>query len=96
MKIHATEITDIIKQQIAGFDSKIDVAEVGTVIQAGDGIARIFGLDNVMAGETLDFPHGVKGMALNLEADNVGAVLFGEYEKISEGDTVRRTGTITR
>jgi len=95
MKVHATEITEIIKQQIAGFDSKIDVAEVGTVIQAGDGIARIFGLENVMAGETLDFPHGVKGMALNLEEDNVGAVLFGEYEKIAEGDTVRRTGTIT-
>ncbi|MBX3176719.1 MAG: F0F1 ATP synthase subunit alpha [Candidatus Hydrogenedentes bacterium] len=95
MKIHATEITEIIKQQIAGFDSKVDVAEVGTVIQAGDGIARIFGLENVMAGETLEFPHGVKGMALNLEEDNVGVVLFGEYEKVAEGDTVKRTGAIT-
>lgn len=95
MKLHATEITDIIRQQIAGFDAGIDVAEVGTVIQAGDGIARVFGLENVMAGETLDFPHGVKGMALNLEEDNVGVVLFGDHEKVSEGDTVRRTGTIT-
>ncbi len=95
MKIQATEITEIIKQQITDFHDTVDVSEVGTVIQAGDGIARVFGLANVMAGETLDFPHGVKGMALNLEEDNVGAVLFGEYEKISEGDTVRRTGTIT-
>ena len=95
MKIHATEITEIIKQQITAYNDTVDVAEVGTVIQAGDGIARVFGLENVGAGETLDFPHGVKGMALNLEEDNVGAVLFGEYEKISEGDTVRRTGTIT-
>ncbi len=95
MKIQATEITEIIKQQITDFHDTVDVSEVGTVIQAGDGIARVFGLANVMAGETLEFPHGVKGMALNLEEDNVGAVLFGEYEKISEGDTVRRTGTIT-
>jgi F-type H+/Na+-transporting ATPase subunit alpha len=95
MKIQATEITEIIKGQIADYQDTVDVAEVGTVIQAGDGIARVFGLENVMAGETLEFPHGVKGMALNLEEDNVGAVLFGEYEKISEGDTVRRTGSIT-
>lgn len=95
MKIQATEITEIIKQQIAGFDAGVDVAEVGTVIQAGDGIARVFGLEHVMAGETLEFPHGVRGMALNLEEDNVGAVLFGEYEKIAEGDIVRRTNTIT-
>ncbi|MBI1318736.1 MAG: F0F1 ATP synthase subunit alpha [Candidatus Hydrogenedens sp.] len=95
MKISATEITDIIKRQIADFDSSIDVAEVGTVIQAGDGIARVFGLDNAMAGELLSFPHGVRGMVLNLEEDNVGAVLFGEYEQIGEGDTVKRTGQIT-
>jgi len=95
MKIQATEITEIIKQQIAAYSDTVDVAEVGTVIQAGDGIARIFGLEGAVAGETLDFPHGVKGMALNLEEDNVGAVLFGEHEKISEGDTVRRTGAIT-
>jgi F-type H+-transporting ATPase subunit alpha len=95
MKISATEITDIIKRQISDFDATIDVAEVGTVIQAGDGIARVFGLDNAMAGELLTFPHGVRGMVLNLEEDNVGAVLFGEYERIGEGDTVKRTGQIT-
>jgi len=94
MKIQATEISDIIKEQISGFDSLVDIAEVGTVIQAGDGIARIFGLEKAMAGELLDFPHGVRGMALNLEEDNVGAVLFGEYEKIAEGDTVKRTGRV--
>jgi F-type H+/Na+-transporting ATPase subunit alpha len=95
MKIQATEITEIIKRQIADYESTVEVAEVGTVIQAGDGIARIFGLDKAMAGELLDFPHDVRGMVLNLEEDNVGAVLFGEYEKVSEGDTVKRTGTIT-
>ena len=95
MKIQATEITEIIKQQISEYDDAVDVAEVGTVIQAGDGIARVYGLENVVAGEMLEFPHGVKGMALNLEQDNVGTVLFGEYEKISEGDTVRRTASIT-
>ncbi|MCL4217243.1 MAG: F0F1 ATP synthase subunit alpha [Candidatus Hydrogenedentes bacterium] len=95
MKLEATEITQIIKQHIGDYDSKVDVAEVGTVIQASDGIARIYGLENVMAGELLDFPHGVRAMALNLEEDNIGAVLFGEFEKIGEGDTVRRTGQIT-
>ena len=94
MKIQATEISEIIKRQIAGFESAIDVAEVGTVIQASDGIARVYGLDNAMAGELLDFPNDVRGMVLNLEEDNVGAVLFGNYEKVSEGDTVRRTGQI--
>ena len=94
MKIQATEITEIIKQQIAHHESSVDVAEVGTVIQASDGIARIYGLENAMAGELLDFPHDVRGMVLNLEEDNVGAVLFGEYEKIAEGDTVRRSGQI--
>jgi F-type H+-transporting ATPase subunit alpha len=94
MKIHATEITEIIKQQIGDFQSTVDIAEVGTVIQAGDGIARVFGLEKALAGEMLDFPHGVRGMVLNLEEDNVGVVLFGEYEKIAEGDTVRRTGRI--
>ena len=92
MKIRATEITEIIKQQITNFESTIDVAEVGTVIQASDGIARIYGLENAMAGELLDFPHNVRGMVLNLEEDNVGAVLFGDYERIAEGDVVKRTG----
>ena len=94
MKIQATEITDIIKKQIADFQSTVDVEEVGTVIQASDGIARIYGLEKAMAGELLDFPHGITGMVLNLEEDNVGAVLFGEFEKISQGDTVKRTKRI--
>jgi F-type H+/Na+-transporting ATPase subunit alpha len=94
MKIQATEITSIIRDQIADHDSTVDVKEVGTVIQASDGIARIYGLENAMAGELLDFPHNVRGMVLNLEEDNVGAVLFGEYELIAEGDTVKRTGRI--
>jgi F-type H+-transporting ATPase subunit alpha len=95
MKIQATEISEIIKRQIVDYDSTVDRVEVGTVIQASDGIARIFGLDNAMAGELLDFPHGVTGMVLNLEEDNVGAVLFGEYEMIAEGHTVKRTGRIS-
>lgn len=94
MKIQATEISEIIRNEISGFESRVDVAEVGTVIQASDGIARVYGLENAMAGELLDFPHGVRGMVLNLEEDNVGTVLFGHYEKIAEGDTVRRTGDI--
>jgi len=94
VKVHATEITEIIKRQIADYESTVEVAEVGTVIQAGDGIARVFGLEKAMAGELLEFPHEVMGMALNLEEDNVGAVLFGEHEHISEGDTVKRTGRI--
>ena len=94
MKIQATEITEIIKRQIADYEATVDIAEVGTVIQAGDGIARIFGLEKAMAGELLDFPHDVVGMVLNLEEDNVGAVLFGDYEMIAEGDTVKRTGRI--
>jgi F-type H+/Na+-transporting ATPase subunit alpha len=94
MKIQATEITEIIKRQIANYESTVDVAEVGTVIQASDGIARVYGLENAMAGELLEFPHNIMGMVLNLEEDNVGAVLFGEYEMVAEGDTVRRTGRI--
>ncbi|MFP4500572.1 MAG: F0F1 ATP synthase subunit alpha [Candidatus Hydrogenedentota bacterium] len=94
MKIHATEITDIIKRQIGDFQSTVDIAEVGTVIQAGDGIARVFGLEKALAAEMLEFPHDVRGMVLNLEEDNVGVVLFGDYEKIAEGDTVKRTGHI--
>ncbi len=94
MKIHATEITEIIKRQIADFETSVEIAETGTVIQSGDGIARIFGLDKAMSCELLEFPHDVRGMVLNLEEDNVGAVLFGEYEKIMEGDTVKRTGRI--
>ena len=94
MKIQATEITEIIKRQIVEYESTVELAEVGTVIQAGDGIARIFGLEKAMAMELLDFPEGVRGMVLNLEEDNVGAVLFGDYEKIGEGDEVKRTGRV--
>lgn len=91
MEIRAEEISKIIKDQIAGYESEIDVAEVGTVIAVGDGIARVHGLDKVRAGELLDFPQDVVGMALNLEEDNVGVVLFGGGSKIKEGDTVKRT-----
>lgn len=94
MKIQATEITEIIKGQIADYESTVDMAEVGTVIQTSDGIARVYGLRNVMADELLDFPHGVTGLVLNLEEDNVGVVLFGDYEKIAEGDMARRTERI--
>ncbi len=92
--IRADEISKIIRQQIEGFSTGVEVTEVGTVIKAGDGIAEIYGLERVMAGELLDLPHEVAGIALNLEEDKVGAVLFGNYEKIKEGDEVRRTGRI--
>src|ERR1700745_718233 len=94
MEIRAAEISAILKEQIANFGTEADVAEVGQVLSVGDGIARIYGLDNVQAGEMVEFPGGVKGMALNLETDNVGAVIFGEDRGIKEGDTVKRTGAI--
>ncbi len=94
MQIRADEISKILREEIKDYASSMVVSEVGTVISVGDGIARIHGLDKVMAGELLDFPHDVKGIALNLEEDNVGAVLFGEYTLIGEGDTVRRTNRI--
>ncbi|MDE2180904.1 MAG: F0F1 ATP synthase subunit alpha, partial [candidate division NC10 bacterium] len=93
-QIKAEEITEIIKQQLSGYEALVDVAEVGTVIEAGDGIARIYGLEKAMAGELLEFPREVFGMVLNLEEDNVGAVLLGEAEAIKEGDLVKRTGRI--
>src|SRR5689334_9331426 len=92
--IRADEISKIIRQQIEGYNTGVEVTEVGTVIQAGDGIAEIHGLERVMAGELLDLPHDVAGIALNLEEDKVGAILFGDYEKIKEGDEVRRTKRI--
>jgi F-type H+-transporting ATPase subunit alpha len=94
MQIRADEIAKILREQIKDFQSGVVVSEVGVVISVGDGIARVHGLDKVMAGELLDFPHDVKGIALNLEEDNVGAVLFGEYTKIGEGDRVERTKRI--
>jgi F-type H+-transporting ATPase subunit alpha len=93
-QINADEITELLKEQIANYDSKIRVDEVGTVISLGDGIARLHGLDKVMAGELIEFPHGVAGLAMNLEEDQVGSVLMGEYTEIREGDQVKRTGKI--
>src|SRR6266436_4879770 len=92
--IRADEITSILRQEIENYERAIDVSEVGSVISVGDGIARIHGLERVMAGELIEFPHGVSGIALNLEEDQVGAVLLGEYQEIKEGDEVRRTGQI--
>ncbi|MCB1051606.1 MAG: F0F1 ATP synthase subunit alpha [Acidobacteria bacterium] len=94
MDIRAGEISKIIQEQIKGFETGVETSEVGTVIAVGDGIARVHGLDNAMAGELLEFPHGLVGMALNLEQDNVGAVLFGETKLVREGDTVKRTGRL--
>src|SRR5438093_2681844 len=92
--IRADEINEIIRNQIESFESGVTVMEVGTVIKVGDGIAEIHGLEKVMAGELLEFPHDVRGLALNLEEDKVGAVLFGDYQSIKEGDLVKRTGRI--
>src|SRR6201994_1501580 len=93
-QIKADEITKLIREQIENYESKVSVDEVGTIISLGDGIARIHGLDKVMAGELLQFGHGVSGLAMNLEEDQVGAVLLGEFTEIKEGDEVKRTGTI--
>jgi F-type H+-transporting ATPase subunit alpha len=92
--IKANEINEIIRQQIENFETGVTVSEVGTVIKVGDGIAEIHGLEKVMAGELLEFPHEVRGLALNLEEDKVGVVLFGDFQKIKEGDLVKRTGRI--
>lgn len=94
IKVRANEVTEIIRKQISDFKWSIDIAEVGTVLQCGDGIARVYGLEKAMSMELVECPHDVTGMVFNLEEDNVGLVLFGEYEKISEGDTVKRTGRI--
>ncbi|MGA8488863.1 MAG: F0F1 ATP synthase subunit alpha [Terriglobales bacterium] len=93
-QIKANEITELIRQQIENYESKIAVDEVGTVITLGDGIARVYGLDKVMAGELLSFPHDIAGIAMNLEEDQVGVVLLGDYTEIKEGDEVKRTGRI--
>jgi F-type H+-transporting ATPase subunit alpha len=94
MEIRAAEISAILKEQIAKFGTEAEVAEVGTVLSVGDGVARVYGLDKVEAGEMVEFPDGTKGVALNLEEDNVGVVLFGDDRNIGEGDTVKRTGAI--
>src|SRR4026208_552402 len=94
MEIKAEEISKIIREQIGSFAVDVDVAEVGSIITIGDGIARVHGVENAMAGEMLEFPHGVFGIALNLEDESVGAVLLGEFKEIKEGDLVKRTGRI--
>ncbi|MBK20093.1 MAG: F0F1 ATP synthase subunit alpha [Rhodospirillaceae bacterium] len=94
MDIHAAEISSILKDQITNFGNETEVAEVGRVLSVGDGIARVYGLDNVQAGELVEFTGGIVGMALNLETDNVGVVIFGDDRTIHEGDTVKRTGSI--
>ena len=94
MKLRPEEITSILKQRIESFDVETDLAEVGTVLQIGDGIARVYGLESCMAMEMLELEHGVTGIALNLEEDNVGVALFGDWEKVAEGGTVKRTGKV--
>lgn len=94
MEVRAAEITSILKKQISDFSTKADVAEVGQVLSVSDGVARVHGLDNVQAGEMVEFPGGLRGMTLNLEVDNVGVVIFGDDREIKEGDTVKRTGAI--
>ncbi len=93
-QIKADEITQLLREQIANYDSKVQVDEVGTITSLGDGIARLHGLDKVMAGELLSFPHGIAGLALSLEEDQVGAVILGDYTELSEGNEVKRTGKI--
>src|SRR6202042_2794960 len=93
-QIKADEVTKILREQIEGYQQKLSVEETGTVISVGDGIARIHGLDKCMAGEMIEFPHDVFGIALNLEEDQVGTVLLGDYTEIREGDTVKRSNKI--
>ena len=94
MEINPSEVTKILKEQIKNFGDKAEISEVGQVLSVGDGIARIYGLDNVQAGEMVEFADGSKGMALNLETDNVGVVIFGTDRDIKEGDVVKRTNSI--
>jgi F-type H+-transporting ATPase subunit alpha len=94
MQINPSEITKLLKEQIKNFGEKAEISEVGKVLSVGDGIARVYGLDNVEAGEMVEFDDGSKGMALNLESDNVGVVIFGDDRRIKEGSTVKRTGSI--
>jgi len=96
MEIRADEISRIIEQKISGFEKEVNLQETGVIISIGDGIARIYGLENAMAGELLEFPHNITGMVLNLEEENIGAVVFGEDYKIKEGDLAKRTGKIAR
>src|SRR5260221_13268701 len=94
MAINVAEITSVLKQEIAGFESKLNVSEVGPVIEVGDGIARIYGLRNAMAGELLEFENGTMGQVFNLEEDSIGAVIFGDYLSIKEGEQVKSTSRL--
>lgn len=94
MNLRPEEISSVIKEQIERYSSELNVSDVGTVIQVADGIARVHGLENAMQGELLEFPSEVYGMVLNLEEDNVGAVLLGDHKNINEGDTVKTTGRV--
>src|SRR5918999_4743655 len=94
MAIRSDEITSVIRSAIEGFDSTLEMRSVGTVVEVGDGIARIYGLENALASELLEFPNDIMGMALNLEEDTVGAVILGDYRRIEEGDTVKTTGRV--
>src|SRR5579863_4238056 len=94
MDIRPSEISDILKKQIAQFDAAAELSETGQVVSVGDGIATVYGLENIQAGEMVEFGGGIKGMALNLKTDNVGVVIFGDDRTVKEGDTVKRTGTI--
>src|SRR3982074_81484 len=93
-QIRADEIARVLRGEIENYEKTVNVTETGSVISVGDGIARIYGLERVMAGELIEFPHNVAGIALNLEEDQVGAVLLGDYQELKEGDEVRRTGRI--
>src|SRR3989440_1065616 len=93
-QIRADEISRVLREEIENYEGAIDVSETGSVISVGDGIARIYGLEKVMAGELIEFPHGVSGIAMNLEEDQVGSVLLGDYAEIKEGDEVKRTKRI--
>src|SRR5206468_7966243 len=94
MAINVAEITSVLKREISQFQQKVQVSEVGTVIEVGDGIARIYGLQNAMAGELLEFENGIMGQVFNLEEDSIGAVIFGNYLEIKEGDTVKSTSRL--
>ena len=93
-EVKPDEVSAILRKQLSGFEKEIDVYEVGTVVQIGDGVARVYGLTKCMASELIEFPHGVFGMALNLEEDNVGCILFGDYTLVKEGDEAKRTGRV--
>src|SRR3954462_3765555 len=94
MAINVAEITSVLKREIAGFEQQLKVSEVGTVIEVGDGIARVYGLRNAMAGELLEFENGTMGQVFNLEEDSIGAVIFGDYLEIKEGEQVKATGRL--